>query len=196
MTWKYVSLDDGSVQAEQLQPPTPMGSVNKGPADPEPQPLAHVATGDSGWTNKCLLGYSFLVTEEKIGVLLKKITVEDFWSRWWRRWTCIAFSHNNKKESQLNLKTNKTQNCQKIELYGSPTTKDLKKPHSSRCVGEVEIWKWVERRGDMVWLREVVAVEWRSHIHVWWTKSGGIPWEWVIPAPGQTTQPRVPELGR
>ena len=79
-----------------------------------------------------------MVTEEKIGVLLKKITVEDFWSRWWRRWTCIAFSHNNKKESQLNLKTNKTQNCQKIELYGSPTTKDLKKPNPSRWVGGVD----------------------------------------------------------
>ena len=25
---------------------------------------------------------------------------------------------------------------------------------------------------------------------------GGIPWEQVIPAPGQTTQPRVPVLGR
>ena len=36
------------------------------------------------------------------------------------------------RELQLNLKTNNTQNCQKIELYGSPTTKYLKKPHSSR----------------------------------------------------------------
>ena len=32
---------------------------------------------------------------------------------------------------------NITQNCQKIELYGSPTTKDLKKPYSSRWVGGV-----------------------------------------------------------
>ena len=29
------------------------------------------------------------------------------------------------KELQLNLKTCNTQNCQKMELYGSPTTKDL-----------------------------------------------------------------------
>ena len=29
------------------------------------------------------------------------------------------------KELQLDLKTNNTQNHQKIELYGSPTTKDL-----------------------------------------------------------------------
>ena len=43
------------------------------------------------------------------------------------------------KELQLDLKTNKTQNCQKIELYVSLTTKDLKKPHSSRQVGRVEM---------------------------------------------------------
>ena len=46
---------------------------------------------------------------------------------------CSLHSH---RELQLNLKTNDTQNCQKMELYGSPTTKDLKKPHSSGQVGE------------------------------------------------------------
>ena len=35
-----------------------------------------------------------------------------------------------------------------------------------------------------------------SHIHVWWTKLGGIPWERAIPAPGQTVQPRVLALGK
>ena len=39
------------------------------------------------------------------------------------------------KESQLDFKTKNTQNCQEIELYGSPTAKDLKKPHSCRRVG-------------------------------------------------------------
>ena len=33
---------------------------------------------------------------------------------------------------QLDYKTNFTQICQKIYLYGSLTTKDSKKPHSSR----------------------------------------------------------------
>ena len=48
-----------------------------------------------------------------------------------------------------NLKTKYNQNCQKIKLYGSPTTKDLKKPYSSRQVGEVEM---ESRSGeDMVW---------------------------------------------
>ena len=42
------------------------------------------------------------------------------------------------KELQLDLKTNNTQNHQKIKLYGSPTTKNLKKPHSFRRVGGAE----------------------------------------------------------
>ena len=37
-----------------------------------------------------------------------------------------------------NLKTKNNQNCQKIKLYGSPTTKELKKKHSSRLVGGEE----------------------------------------------------------
>ena len=42
------------------------------------------------------------------------------------------------KELQLDLKTNKTQHCQKIELYRNLTTKDLKKQHSFRRVGGME----------------------------------------------------------
>ena len=41
----------------------------------------------------------------------------------------------------LNFKTNNTHNYQKIELYGSATTKDLKKPQSSRWIGGVEMWR-------------------------------------------------------
>ena len=37
-----------------------------------------------------------------------------------------------------NLKTNNSDNCQKIELYGSLTTKELKKKHSFRLVGGAE----------------------------------------------------------
>ena len=54
---------------------------------------------------------------------------------------------------QLNYRTNITQNCQKIELYGTLTTKELKKPHSSRRVGGTEI-----RRHRIGW----------SHTHMWW----------------------------
>ena len=46
------------------------------------------------------------------------------------------------RELQLNLKTNNIQNCQKIKLYESPTTKNLKKPHLSRQVGGVETQRW------------------------------------------------------
>ena len=44
-----------------------------------------------------------------------------------------------------------------IELYGSPTTKDLKKPHSSRWVGEAALQKRAERQGEAVCGREVAA---------------------------------------
>ena len=58
---------------------------------------------------------------------------------------------------QLNPKTNNTQTCQKIELYGSLTTKDLKKPHSFRWVEGAEMWRQVERQGDTLWHGEVAA---------------------------------------
>ena len=45
----------------------------------------------------------------------------------------------------VNLKTNNTQNCQKMGLYGSPTTRDLKKPYSSRWVGGAEMGIGAER---------------------------------------------------
>ena len=48
-------------------------------------------------------------------------------------------SHTNKTKRTTNLKTKTNQNCQKIKLYGSPTTKELKKKHSSRPVGGVEM---------------------------------------------------------
>ena len=43
-----------------------------------------------------------------------------------------------------NLKTKNTQNCQKFKLYGSLTTKDLKKPYSSRRVRGAEAGSWSE----------------------------------------------------
>ena len=44
-----------------------------------------------------------------------------------------------KIRTTTNLKTKNNQNCQKIELYGGPTTKELKKKHSSRPVGRAEM---------------------------------------------------------
>ena len=46
--------------------------------------------------------------------------------------------HTMKRRTTTNLRKKINQNCQKIELYGSPTTKELKKKHSSRLVGGAE----------------------------------------------------------
>ena len=46
-----------------------------------------------------------------------------------------------KRSTTTNLKTKNNQNCQKI-LYGSLTTKELKKKHSSRPVGGAEMGSW------------------------------------------------------
>ena len=42
------------------------------------------------------------------------------------------FPCTSKRRTTTNLKTKNNQNCQEIELYGSPTTKELKKKHSPR----------------------------------------------------------------
>ena len=44
-----------------------------------------------------------------------------------------------KRKTTTNLKTKNNQNCQKIELYGSLTTKEIKKKHSSRSIGGAEM---------------------------------------------------------
>ena len=49
------------------------------------------------------------------------------------------------KRRTTNLKTKNNQNCQKSKLYGSPTTKELKKKHSSRPVRGAETGNWSER---------------------------------------------------
>ena len=43
-----------------------------------------------------------------------------------------------KRRTTTNLKTKNNQNCQTMELYGSLTTKELKKKHSFRPVGGEE----------------------------------------------------------
>ena len=50
---------------------------------------------------------------------------------------------------QLDYKTNITQNHQKIDLCGSLTTKKLKKPPSSRCLGGVEMWRFTDRQDNV-----------------------------------------------
>ena len=49
-----------------------------------------------------------------------------------------------KRRITTKLKTKNNQKCYKIELYGSPTTKELKKKHPSRPVGGAETGSRVE----------------------------------------------------
>ena len=53
----------------------------------------------------------------------------------------MASSHNQVKD-KTNLKAKNNQNRQKIKLYGSLVTKELKKKYSSRLVGGAEIGSW------------------------------------------------------
>ena len=47
--------------------------------------------------------------------------------------------HTTKNRTTKNLKRKNNQNCQKIELYASLTTRELKKKHSFRPVGGAEM---------------------------------------------------------
>ena len=103
------------------------------------------------------------------------ILIQDFQLRWRHRGILFAFSYNHKKyHITTNLKTKYNQNCQKIELYGSPTIKDLKKKFSSRQVN-TESWGESMLCGGS----EVSVAQ-----------------EQAIPAPGPTTHPRVPAPGK
>ena len=57
--------------------------------------------------------------------------------------------HNQKKD-KTNLKTKTNQNCQKIKPYGSLTTKEIKKKHSSRPEGGAETRRWTRRLSKAV----------------------------------------------
>ena len=65
------------------------------------------------------------------------------------------------KRITTNLKTKNNQNCQKIKLYESLTTKELKKKHSSRLIGGAETGSWAERSG------KATAGGWGSPIFVY-----------------------------
>ena len=85
--------------------------------------------------------------------------------------------HTTKRRTKTNLKTKNNQNCQKIKLYGSPTTKELKKKHSPRLVGGAERTngKVLEESGQVRHLADQGRwwlVDWVvPHLHV--DKLGG-----------------------
>ena len=83
-----------------------------------------------------------------------------------------------KRRTTTNLKTENNQNCQKIELYGSPTTKELKKKHSSRPLGGAKTGSrggedspqgsgWRTQRGSGWWSRQshlCVRINWEKQL--------------------------------
>ena len=74
-----------------------------------------------------------------------------------------------KRRTTTNLKTKNNRNCQKIELYGSLTTKELKN-YSSRLVGGAEMGSWGGedlQQGSTGGLGEEVAHRAGSHVYVW-----------------------------
>ena len=50
-----------------------------------------------------------------------------------------------KRRTTTNLKTKKQPELTEIKLYGSPTTKEIKKKYSSRLLGGAETGSWAER---------------------------------------------------
>ena len=82
-----------------------------------------------------------------------------------------------KRKVTTNLKTKNNQNCQKIELYGSLSTKELKKKHLPRHVGGAETGSWVESTHSKVaarglgWVQQQL-VDW-AFPHLCADKPGG-----------------------
>ena len=76
--------------------------------------------------------------------------------------------HTTKRRTPTNLKTNNNQNCHKIKLYGSLTTKELKKKHSSRLVGRAEMGSWgrEDSRHGSGWRTGVGGGWWRGWSHI------------------------------
>ena len=68
-------------------------------------------------------------------------------------------SHHHRNNYNWTSKQVTPQSIRKIKLYGSPTTKNLKKPHSSRRVGGGEMQRQVEMCGGAMWHSETAAAE-------------------------------------
>ena len=90
------------------------------------------------------------------------------------------------KRTTTNLKKKKKtcQNCQKTKLYGSPTTKELKKKHSSRLVRGAEMGSSGERAHHKAASDRLERVK-QVVPHSFTDKLGGRIWEEEsLPNPG------------
>ena len=75
--------------------------------------------------------------------------------------------HNQKKDNNKFKNKNNNQNCQKIELHGNLTTKELKKTHTFRLVGVADMGSGSERMHGKAAAGGPVrrGGEWRLHIY-------------------------------
>ena len=82
----------------------------------------------------------------------------------------------NQKKDNNKFKNKNNQNFQKIELYGSQTTTELKKKHSPRPAGGAETGSWVERTHSKA---AAGGPGWARH----WLVDKARQWlaEWVVP---------------
>ena len=84
-----------------------------------------------------LENYSFPHGKNDLGTLVKnQLDITSGQDGGIGRYTLLPCT--TKRSATTNLKMKNNQNCQKIELYGSLTTKELKKKYSLRLVGGAE----------------------------------------------------------
>ena len=83
-----------------------------------------------------------------------------------------------------NLKIKNNQNCQKIKLYGSLTTKELKKKHLSLPGGGVEVGSW---SGEDTWQGSSWRTRWVRQCRL---AEGAVPYLHVDKLEGKTWGPR------
>ena len=70
--------------------------------------------------------------------IVKKSTLKELLTQMELQVDALCLFAQPKERQQQILKQKNNQNCQKIKLYGSLTTKELKKKHSSRLIGGME----------------------------------------------------------
>ena len=103
------------------------------------------------------------------------------------------FPHTTKRRTTTSLKTKNNRNWQKIKLFGSPTTKRLKKKHSSIVVGEVET---SSQGREKAWCGEGPGRQSSSWQTGWSHICMQINWEEQLGREKDTTQPRVLVWGK
>ena len=102
-------------------------------------------------THSLLSRFLLLVTLPNVVISIN--SGGDFQSRWRRRLTWLASSHNHIKIT-TKIENHHHSELSEIELNGSLTTRELKKPHPSRLAGGVETWNGLvphPRVGEKIW---------------------------------------------